>query len=233
MKVNYFYLKFLKKEKITKDIWRFYFNRVKSGSADQLDFFAGQYVHLYLPIQNDNGRGPSRMFTISSSPLEKDYIFITTKITQSLFKKTLLNLLDNSVCKFYGPSGSLVIDEIKKPQYIFLAGGIGITPFRSIIKYVSQKKLNIPITLIVSFSGAGDMLFYDELKEISENNSNIKVNYIIQRIDENIIKKNVENILEPLYYIVGPPGMVSSIENIVSQMVVPSEKIFIENFIGY
>ena len=70
-RAKYFYLNFVKKEKISKDVFIFYFDR-KSTS---LNFQAGQYMHVYLPIINEKGRGNSRMFTIASSPLEKDYIF--------------------------------------------------------------------------------------------------------------------------------------------------------------
>src|SRR3989344_4408051 len=99
---KYFYLNFVKKEKVAEDVFTFYFDR----TGKQLDFLAGQYVHLYLPVVNEKGRGNSRMFTISSSPLEKEHLLITTKKGRTLFKKTLLNLKPKASVKFYGPSGS-------------------------------------------------------------------------------------------------------------------------------
>ena len=191
---DYFYLNFIKKEKISKDVFAFYFDRVERGSVKKLDFLAGQYVHIYLPIANEKGRGNSRMFTISSSPLDKDYIAITTKKGNSIFKKNLFKLTLQAPVKFYGPSGSLLIDEIKKPSYVFLAPGIGITPMRSIIKYVSQKNLNIPITLFASFSKKEDILFYDELMNISKANPRIKIIYALNRINEKLIKGKIKNI---------------------------------------
>ena len=228
-RAKYFYLNFVKKEKISKDVFIFYFDR-KSTS---LNFQAGQYMHVYLPIINEKGRGNSRMFTIASSPLEKDYIFIATKRGKSLFKKSLFKLISQTPVKFYGPSGGLVLDEAKKPSYIFLALGIGITPFRSIIKYISQKNLNISITLLAGFSKKEDLCFYDELMDISKYNSSIKIIYTLTRITPNIIKKYIKNINEPLYYIVGSPTSVSDLEEVVFGMGVSSNKIFIENFEGY
>lgn len=226
---KYFHLSFIKKEKISRDVFTFHFNRKNIN----FKFLAGQYVHLYLPIEKEKGRGNSRMFTISSSPLEKNYLLITTKRGKSLFKKALFNLKSRTSVKFYGPSGSLVIDEIKKPSYVFLALGIGITPFRSILKYVSQKNLNVPITLLVSFSKKEDVLFYDELMNISKSNPSIKIIYAFNRINEKFIKEKIKNINKGLYYIVGSPKAVSDLEEVIFGMGIPSGKIFTEIFEGY
>lgn len=229
MSVKYFYLNFVKKEKISEDVFTFYFNR---KNVD-LDFLAGQYMHIYLPVINEKARGNSRMFTISSSPLEKDYLLITTKRGKSLFKRTLFNLKSQTRVRFYGPSGGLVLDEVKKPSYVFLALGIGITPFRSIIKYISQKNLNIPITLLASFSKKEDILFCDELMNISKTNTSIKIIYTLKRINEKFIKEKIKNINKYLYYIVGSPKAVSDLEEVVSGIGIPSERIFTEVFEGY
>ena len=225
---KYSNLSFIKKEKISKDVYIFYFDR---KNAD-LDFLAGQYIHLYLPV-NEKGRGNSRMFTIASSPLEKDYIFIATKKGKSIFKKSLFKLIPQTPVKFYGPSGGLILNEVKKPSYVFLSVGIGITPFRSIIKYVSQKDINVPITLLAGFSKKEDVLFYDELMDISKSNLNIKIIYFFSRLNEIFIRKSIKNINKHLYYIVGSSSAVSDLEEVVSGMGIPSDKIFTEIFEGY
>ncbi|MDO8583352.1 MAG: FAD-dependent oxidoreductase [bacterium] len=224
---TYFYLNFIKKEKISEDVFALYFSR------NNLDFLAGQYLHIYLPVVNEKGRGNSRMFTIASSPLEKGYIFIAVKKGKSLFKKSLFNLVPKASVKFYGPSGQMFIDEVRKPSYVFLAPGIGITPFRSIIKYISQKNINIPITLLASFSKKENILFSQELMEISKSNPNIKIVYILTRINEQLIKKHVKNINKHSYYIVGPAYAISDLEEMVSGMGVSDDKIFLEDFEGY
>lgn len=229
MSAKYFYLKFIKKEKVAKDVYSFCFDR----KSIKLDFLAGQYAHIYLPISDEKGRGNSRMFTIASSPLEKDYIFIATKKGKSIFKKNLFELIPQVSVKFYGPSGGLVLDEIKKPSYVFLAVGIGITPFLSMIKYANKKNLNIPITLLVSFSKKEDFCFYDELVNISKSNSSIRIIYTLTRITSILVKKYVKNINRPLYYIAGSPKSVLDLEEIVSEMGVSSNRIFIEDFEGY
>lgn len=229
----YFHLRFIKKEKIAKDVSAFYFSR----KENDFDFLAGQYIHIYLSISDEKGRGNSRMFTIASSPLEKDYITIVTKRGKSLFKQSLFKLVSKTPVKFYGPSGGLILDDPpaggKKPSYVFLSLGIGITPFRSIIKYINQKNLNIKIILLVSFSSEEDYLFLSELMDIAKNKSNINIIYTIKRITSRFIKKHVKNINDHLYYIVGSPNAVLNLEEAVLEMGVSNEKIFIENFEGY
>ena len=237
---EFFYLKFLKKEKVSRDVFAFYFSRNKSS----FNFVAGQYFHLYLPVKNEKGRGNSRMFTIASSPLEKDYIFIATKKGNSFFKKKLFNLDPKTAVKFYGPSGNIVVDESGKNSYVFLSLGIGITPFRSIIKYVNQKKIKIPIILLASFSMKEDMIFFDELKQAEKENSNIKVVYTLTspakdwegetgRITSELIKKYVRKINNNFYFIVGSPAGIIELEEKVLEAGVSEDKIFLEDFEGY
>lgn len=227
-----FYLPFIKKEQVAKDTYAFYFS-ARGRSVSFRDFLPGQYIHMYLPIKNENGRGNSRMFTIASSPFEEQHIMIVTRIIQSLFKKTLFNLLSTTLVKFYGPSGGFVLHEEEKRQQVFLAGGIGITPFLSMLSYIDQKKLNLRVTLIVSFSTVEDIIYKEKLKEIEKRNRNIKVVYIIGRISKEVIKKHVPNIKKSLHYIVGPPKMVEDVYEIIEKMDVKSENILTEDFEGY
>ena len=243
MQSKKFYLPFVKKEKVARDTYSFYFRQNNQDFA----FLPGQYVVITLDIKNPDQRGTSKPFTISSSPLEKQYIAITTKIIRSTFKKRLVELVPKELVKFSGPLGGFVLNEKEKSPRIFLAGVIGITPFHSMITYTSTKKLSIPITLIVSFSTVEDLVFYKELSDIASKNPNIKVVYAVSRpeesdvkwggetgrISEELIKKYVPDFLKPQYFIVGPPAMVAAMEEVVRNMGVVNEKIFIENFTGY
>ena len=251
IKPKEFYLPFIKREKIAKDTYSFYFDPAKGG----LDFLPGQYIRMTLEIENPDSRGNSRFFTIASSPLIKDYIMITTKIIHpapdgagqsSSFKKKLLELKTGDNIKFFGPMGGFILDEREKVDKVFLAGGIGITPFHSMITYASKKNLKIPITLFVSFSRVKDLIFFDELSNIDKENSFIKIIYTIThpdsplqwkgeigRISDTLIKRYVKNIFKSFYYIVGPPRMVVAIEEVVKNMGVENKRVFIENFTGY
>lgn len=119
-----FYLHFIKKEKIAKDTYSFYWD---STNID-LNFLPGQYVRMTLDIKNPDNRGSSRSFTIASSPLEKQHIMITTKIIQSpapdgagqsSFKKRLMMLKPQELVKFFGSMGGFILNEEEKDQRAF------------------------------------------------------------------------------------------------------------------
>jgi len=172
---------------------------------------------------------------------------ITTKQGQSDFKKAFFNLSSAEKIKFYGPMGGFVLQDEDIFDHVFLAGGIGITPFHSMITYVAGKKLKIPITLFVSFSVPEEMVFYEELTNIAKENQNIKIVYTITkpelsqkpwpgetgRFSEELIKKYISDITRPTYYIVGPPQMVEGTEKLLEQIGIAPEKVKVEQFIGY
>ncbi len=240
-----FELPFVRYEQLTKDTFTFYFDRIKRGSLEKFDFSAGQYIRITLPIENPDERGTSRYFTISSSPTDLEYLTITTKIIQSSFKLKFKSLVENERVSFFGPLGSMFVSENDQDGIVFLAGGIGITPAHSMLRYIDSKKININFTLIVSFSFKDEVIFYEELKQIESRNLTVKVIYSLTkeenlysefekgRINEEMIKKYTQESLSSKYFIAGPPGMNEKMSKLASDMGIPTEKIVIENFTGY
>ena len=237
-----FFLTFVKKEQVANDAYSFYFARPKD-----FDFLPGQYIRMTLDIANPDERGKSCFFSISSSPAEKEYIRITTRIIQSTFKKTLLSLTPETKVKFFGPVGIFVLRVEETMPKIFLAGGIGITPFLSMVSFASENNITTPITLFVSFTKVEEMIYYQMLKDISQKHSNITIVFTVThpeeskqewhgetgRISEELIKKYVGDVLQSLFYIAGPPAMVSAMLEIVQSVGVADQKIRKENFVGY
>jgi len=235
-------IQFISRAQVAKDTYTFYFKR----PAD-FEFIPGQYNRWTLPITATDGRGSSRFFTISSSPLVKDKLTITTKIIQSDFKKALLNLKENDEIKIFGPMGNFILEETNTKPKIFIAGGIGITPYHSMITYAAEKNLMIPLTLFVSFSTPEEMVFFDELKKIGEEHNNIKIVYTVTkpensqipwigeigRISEMLIKKYVPDIVDTLFYVVGPPPMEEATTKMLKDMKIEEENILTEAFTGY
>lgn len=235
-----FDLPFVKKVKLTKDTYTFYFERVQG-----LDFLAGQYFRITLPIKNPDERGSSRFFTISSSPTDIDFLTITTRIIKSSFKLRLNSLESGENVSFFGPIGTLYVEEGDIDSIIFLAGGIGITPAHSILRFIDNKNLKLNFTLIVSFSKKEEVIFYEELRELELRNANIKVIYTLTkeenfysgletgRINEEMIKKYAQNYIDSKFFIVGPPAMVDAMIGTVKSLGISEEKIIKENFSGY
>jgi ferredoxin-NADP reductase len=237
-----FELPFVKKEQIVKDIWTFYFSRKDTD----VDFLAGQFIRMTLAIKEPDERGSSRTFSISSSPLDKEYLTITTRVLQSTFKQTLFNLAPGVSVSFFGPNGRFLLVEENK-QYVFLAGGIGITPMHSMIRFASQANLKSTMMLFASFSSPEEMIFYDELVKISKDHQNITVIYTITkpeisqmswtgekgRISADLIKKYAPDFVNALFYVSGPPVMVDAMLSLVKEMGIPDERVKKEKFVGY
>lgn len=237
---------FLRKEKVAADAYSFYFKRPKG-----YEFQPGQYLRIEILIDNPDVRGNSRLFTISSSPTEADYLIITTRIIQSSFKKTLDVMKIGTKVKIFGPYGVFTLNEEVKTPRVFLAGGIGITPLHSMITYAVDKSLSISITLITSFRTPEDIVFGQEMRDIAKNHSWLKLVETVTRpeeskipwtgltgrIDANLIKNSTRpSKLEErsgIFYISGPPTMVDALAETVKSLNVPTENIKVEKFTGY
>ncbi len=240
-KANKFDLTFLKKEEIAKGIYSFYFNR----KDITFNFNSGQYLSINLDIKNPDERGSSRYFTISSSPTDKDFLTITTKIVKSSFKLKLNKLNPGEKIRAFGPIGYFDFDPKSKKQNIFISGGMGITPFHSTLRFIENKKIKSNITLLASFASLDEAIFFDELKDIEKRNKLIKIVYTLTkeknpsinfekgRIDELMIKKYIKKYKTAKYFIVGPLTMVDSMFELIKSFGISEENIFKEDFPGY
>ena len=231
---------FVKKQKESKDAYTFYFQRPK-----EFEFTPGQYLKLFLEIPNPDNRGSSRYFTISSSPKKLEYLTITTRIIKSSFKLKLDSLNPGDRIIAFGPIGYFDFFPEKQKKVVFIAGGIGVTPFHSILKTFDLNKLRTNFILFNSFDFKENIIFYDEFKKIEKENPNSTIIYTLTkdknnysdfekgRIDENLLRKNIDKMNECNYFITGPEVMVNSIYELLKKMKVPEEKIFKEDFPGY
>lgn len=201
----------------------------------------GQFLVYILEHKNSDVRGKMRFFTISSAPFE-NHIAITTKIddkTPSSFKKALSQIQLGGKIQAKEPDGNFILKDIFA-EYIFIAGGIGITPFRSIIasinndSAISHRPLATSITLLYA-NKDDDILFKNEFEEIAKSNPNLKINYFISpnRITEGSIKKLIPDLKKPLYYISGPNNMAESLLTTLKKLGIEEKKIKLDYFHGY
>ncbi len=222
--------KLIKKIQLTADTFSFYFTR-----PPDFEFVPGQYIKMTLNIENPDDRGPSHFFSIASSPTEREHLMITTRILQSTFKKTLGNLPIGAEVQMRGPHGMFILEEENPRAKVYLAGGIGITPARSMLVYLRDKNLSIPFALMVSFSNRDEIIFFEELNSLS--NEVRKIVYVVTseegRIDGDKIKKDAPDFLNSLFYISGPAGFVEAMEKLVKSIGVLEENIKAEDFPGY
>lgn len=204
---------------------------------------AGQYFYITLPKLNySDSRGATRLFTIASSPNE-ELLQITTRIRQSSgFKKTLDELEIGAKVEGEGPNGTFVLDfnHPMSNTHIFLAGGIGITPFRGMIKYNIDKNLKIPMYLIYSNSGDG-FVYAKELKKWQKENDFIKVEFFNSSKLGHLDKERIENFLKHCnlsiknctFWVVGPPAFVNAMETALGNINIGFGQVKTEKFTGY
>lgn len=238
-------LSLVKKIEEARDTTTFFFK-----PETPLIWLAGQYIHITLSKLNyPDERGATRHFTIASSPTEGDLLQITTRIRkESGYKKTLNELPIGSVVEGGGLHGLFVFDENSKNN-VFLAGGIGITPFRSMIKWnidkqslagSAGKNLKIPMYLIYSNSDS-EFVFKDELDNWQKENDFLKIQYVntseIGHLDSKMIKKSVDDWglkhSECTFWIVGPNTFVNAMEEILDELNISGNNIKSEKFTGY
>lgn len=212
-------------------------------------YLPGQFFYFtLLSFAGKDERGLTRQFTLSSSPTEGDNIVFTTRLRkESEFKQNLFKLQKGDELEAYGPNGTFILDENEKGPHVLLAGGIGITPFRSILKYHVDKKLNTKFHLIYSNKTPELIAFRDELEKLSKNNNNLKLTMAITRpekskkswkgltgrVDEKFLRSNTSDLKSQTYWIVGPPPMVDAMEAMLERLKIPSKKIRTEKFTGY
>jgi len=205
---------------------------------NNLDYKPGQYVMMQL----ETGDGDNiRPLSIASSPTE-DFLLFSTKISESSFKKKYNELKVGNKVKIKGPMGIFILDENAK-NIIFLGGGIGITPFRDMIKYATDKRLQTKLTLLYSNRTSDEICYKDEWDLWQKQNPNLKVINTITddpnwqgrkgRINEQMIREYCDDSNKTLFYICGPPAMVEGLSQLLNAMNVPQQDIKIEKFVGY
>lgn len=215
----------------------------------KVDYLPGQYYYFTIPsLKYPSDRGNTRHFTLSSSPTEELLCFTTKIRDESGYKKTLNELEIGTNIEGMGPNGTFAFDETKEKSHIFVAGGIGITPFRSIIRYIYEKNLSINIHLLYSASTPDQLLFKDEFDHISSMRPHIIVTYTITQNAESVSWSGKEGRIDAdfihdatsreerataLFWVCGPPPMVTALEETLSNLHISQERIWSEKFTGY
>ncbi len=216
-------LKLINKIEEAKDVITFVFE-----PEEKLVWQAGQFFHYVLHHEPTDDRGSDRWFTVSSAPFEK-HIQITTRFApdkSSSFKSELHKLeIGKSQIEISFLEGNFVVDD-PSLEYVFIAGGIGITPFHSIIKQLNFEKKPINVTLLYA-NHDQNIVFKAELEEIAAKNPNFKINYIFspEHVDEKKVKELVPDLTKPVFYVSGPEGMVDNLIKMLKGMNIPENQI--------
>ncbi len=210
-------------------------------------FKAGQTLDMTLldPPETD-GEGNTRAFTIASPPYAPE-LMIATRMRDTAFKRTLRKLALGAEMKIDGPFGDFTLSATSTRPAVFLAGGIGITPFRSMILDATRQKLARSLFLFYSNRRPEDAAFLEELTGVEKDNRRFKLLATItdaeksQRawqgprgyIDQKMLVDVLGSLTGPIYYLAGPPGMVAAMRQMLAGAGVSDDDIRTEEFAGY
>jgi ferredoxin-NADP reductase len=210
-------------------------------------FIPGQAGDFTLPNPPENdAEGNKRSFSLACAPYETDLI-IATRMRDTAFKRSLKIVPLGTELDLEAPWGELVLHEEASIPAVFLTGGIGITPVRSIVLQATHDKLPQKLILFDSNHRPEDAPFFDELTQAQRENPNFTLIATMTdmnkssrpwkgetgSIDEAMLKKHLGDIAAPIYYVSGPPEMVDAMQKILSKAGVKAANIRAEEFSGY
>jgi ferredoxin-NADP reductase len=211
----------------------------------EVDFQPGQYFFVTLPdIGHQDEKGLRRHITAVTSPNERGVLGLCTRVRDTAFKRTLAELPVGAEVDVEEPKGDFVLPKETDQPFVFIAGGIGITVFRSMLRYIAEEGLPHRVTLVYSNRDQESAAFLDELSALERDNPNLRLVLTMtddpawegetRRIDAELLRDHLEGDLGSFTYLIaGPPAMVEAMEKTLRDAAVPEEQIRPERFSGY
>lgn len=233
-------IKLIKKEEIANGTMAFYFEK-----PSDLEFRAGQFADYTLinPSETDS-EGDTRGFSIFTAPHET-HLGAATRLRDSAFKRVLKELSIGEEIKFDGPYGDFTLHKTETTPAVFIIGGIGVTPIRSMVAQAIFDKTAHQMTLIHSSRTPADMPFLNDFQNMAKESPNFIYVPVASdeapedwqgehgRVNEEIIKKYVKDLFAPIYYLSGPEGMVKAMRQLLVGLNINEDNIKTEEFTGY
>ena len=208
---------------------------------------AGQFADYTLikPAETDP-EGNIRGFSLASAPYE-DFLMFASRMRDTAFKRVLKTMKPGTELTLDGPYGSFTLHNDASIHAVFLTGGIGVTPARSIVLQAAHDKLPHKIVLFDSNNRPEDATFLDELTEVQKENPNYTFVATMTQmekshrpwhgetghIDKGMLAKYIGDLTSPIYYVVGPPAMVDALRSVLNAAGVNTDNIRTEEFTGY
>jgi len=217
------------------------------GKPAGFEFAGGQSIDVTLinPPQTD-AEGNTRALSLASAPHEP-YLMVATRLRDTAFKRTLKTLEPGTEVKIEGPFGSMTLHRKTNRPAVILAGGIGITPFRSMLVQATKANTGHGLFLFYSNRRPEDAAFLAELQELARQHTNFTLVATMTNLEKSqavwtgekghisidIVMKYVNDLADPIYYTAGPPALVAAMKEILSEAGVDEDDINSEDFSGY
>jgi ferredoxin-NADP reductase len=213
--------------------------------GQEVDFEPGQYFFVTLPdIGHQDEKGLRRHITVVTSPNERGVLGLCTRLRDTAFKRSLVELPVGAEVDVEAPKGDYVLPKETDRPYVFIAGGIGITVFRSMLRYIAEEGLPHRVTLVYSNRDRDSAAFLDELSALERDSPNLQVVLTMtddpawqgetRRIDADLLRDHLDGDIGSFTFLIaGPPGMVEAVEGTLRDAGVPEEQVRPERFSGY
>jgi ferredoxin-NADP reductase len=213
--------------------------------GEDIGFEPGQYFFVkLLDPPYDDERGPRRHITVVTSPNERGVLGLATRLRDSAFKKSLAELPVGTEVEVEPPKGKFTLPEKTSRPLVFIAGGIGITVFRVMLRYIAEEGLPYRVTLLFSNRNRAETAFLDELLDLEERLPDFRLVLTMtddpdwdgerRRMDAQFFRDHVGDVIgDATFMIAGPPAMVEAMKEALAEAGVAEDRIRAERFSGY
>jgi len=213
--------------------------------GEEVDFAPGQYFFVTLPdVGYQDDKGLRRHITVVTSPNEKGVLGFATRMRDSAFKRSLGELPVGAEVDVESPKGNFVLPENTSRPLVFVAGGIGITVFRSMLRYIREERLPYRVTLIYSNRDRESTAFLDELREFEQALPHFRLILTrtqdpgwkgeTRKVDGKFVKDHLDEDLNRYTFLVaGPPAMAEGVQQALEEAGLRDENVIAERYSGY
>jgi ferredoxin-NADP reductase len=213
--------------------------------GQDVDFRPGQYFFVTLPdVGHHDEKGLRRHITVVTSPNEKGVLGFATRMRESAFKRSLDELAVGTEVDVEAPKGAFVLPEDPSRPLVFVAGGIGITVFRSMLRYIREDHVPYRVTLIYSNRDRESTAFLDELRELEQALPDFRLILTMtqdpgwegetRKVDPQFFKDYLgSNLNELTFMVAGPPAMTEGVQHALEEAGVKEENVIAERYSGY
>ncbi len=232
-------VKLIRKETIANGTMAFHFAKPAG-----FEFRAGQFADFTLidPPETDD-EGNTRGFSLVQAPFESDLV-AATRMRDTAFKRVLRDLPIGSEVKLDAPYGDFTLHKTQSTPAVFIIGGIGVTPVRSMIAQATHDKTAHRLTLLHASRTPADLPLKSDFERLAKDNPNFTYVATVEeatdewrgergRVDAAMVKRHVPDLHKPIYYLSGPEGMVKAMRSLLVDLKVNEDNIRTEEFTGY
>ncbi|MDX6438265.1 MAG: hypothetical protein QOF45_848 [Gaiellaceae bacterium] len=204
----------------------------------------GHYFWVELPDRgHQDEKGLRRHISLVTSPTEPGVVGLATRLRDSAFKRTLAELEVGDEVEVEEPKGSFLLPEDTSADYVFIAGGIGITVFRSMLRFIADEQLPYRVTLVYSNRDRESAAFLEELSELEGAIAGCRLVLTMtdeeswegesRRVDAPMLRDHLGEPDRYRYLVAGPPAMTEAVVGSLHGAGVPEDRVLADKFSGY